>query len=101
MTELLNSLGTAQDQLPRVQHILLQMWNRVRETRKDQPVCLTPDDYREAGGFESALNQHADYLYGELGLAPGWASRRKSSVSPSSYSALWLSALPRARSSAV
>jgi WD40 repeat protein len=66
----LNSLGTAQDQLPRVEHILLQMWNRVRETRKDQRVCLTPDDYREAGGFESALNQHADQLYGELGPGP-------------------------------
>ena len=70
VTDLLNSLGTAQDQLPRVEHILLQMWNRVRETRKDQPVCLTPDDYREAGGFESALNQHADQLYGELGPGP-------------------------------
>src|SRR4029453_9367698 len=57
-------------QLPRVEHILLQMWNRVRETRKNQPVCLTPDDYRDAGGFESALNQHADQLYGELGPGP-------------------------------
>jgi energy-coupling factor transporter ATP-binding protein EcfA2 len=70
VTDLLNSLGTAQDQLPRVEHILLQMWNRVRETRKNQPVCLTPDDYRDAGGFESALNQHADQLYGELGPGP-------------------------------
>jgi WD40 repeat protein/energy-coupling factor transporter ATP-binding protein EcfA2 len=70
VTDLLNSLGTAQDQLPRVEHILLQMWNRVREARKDQPVCLTQDDYRGAGGFEAALNQHADQLYGELGPGP-------------------------------
>jgi WD40 repeat protein len=70
VTDLLNSLGTAQDQLPRVEHILLQMWNRVRETRRDQPVCLTQDDYRGAGGFEAALNQHADQLYGELGPGP-------------------------------
>ena len=70
VTDLLNSLGTAQDQLPRVEHILLQMWNRVRETRKDQPLCLTQDDYRGAGGFEAALNQHADQLYGELGPGP-------------------------------
>jgi uncharacterized RDD family membrane protein YckC/energy-coupling factor transporter ATP-binding protein EcfA2 len=73
VTDLLNSLGTAQDQLPRVEHILLRMWNRADEARKsqgglDQPVSLTPDDYRAAAGFESALDQHAEQLYRELGL---------------------------------
>ena len=67
VTDLLNSLGTAQDQLPRVEHILLRMWNRACEIRKNQPVSLTPDDYRAAGGFESALDQHAEQLYRELG----------------------------------
>ena len=77
VTDLLNSLGTAQDQLPRVEHILLRMWNqnqarKALETQQepDQPVILTPDDYRAAGRFESALDQHADQLYCELG-SPG------------------------------
>ena len=70
VTDLSNALGTAQDQLPRVEHILLRMWNRACETRKNQPVCLTLDDYRAAGRFESALNQHAEQLYRELGPGP-------------------------------
>ena len=36
----------------------------------DQPVILTPDDYRAVGRFESALDQHAEQLYYELG-SPG------------------------------
>lgn len=67
VTDLLNSLGTAQDQLPRVEHILLRMWNRAHETRKNQLVSLTSDDYRAAGGFESALDKHASQLYDDLG----------------------------------
>jgi len=72
VTNLLNALGTSQDQLPRVEHILLRMWNRAYDTRQiqmetDQPVSLTLDDYRKAGCFEFALNQHAEELYRELG----------------------------------
>ncbi len=72
VTDLLNSLGTAQDQLPRVEHILLRMWDQARKAREnqpgsDQPISLTSDDYRTAGGFESALDQHAEQRYQELG----------------------------------
>src|SRR5262249_11387077 len=72
VTALLNSLGTAQDQLPRVEHVLLRMWDRACETRKNQPasngpVSLTLDDYRAVGRFESALDQHAELLYRGLG----------------------------------
>ena len=84
VTTLLNSLGTAQDQLPRVEHVLLQMWNLACEAREKQadlgqPIVLTLDDYRAAGRFESALDQHAEQLYDELGIGsePGQPSERQ------------------------
>ena len=84
VTDLLNAVGTAQDQLPRVEHVLLRMWDRVRDAMgsqaaPDQPVSLTLDDYREAGRFEAALNQHAEKLYQKLGPGsePGQPSEKQ------------------------
>ena len=62
VTAILNSLGTAQDQLPRLEHILLRMWDRVRADRE-----ITLRDYIAVGGFESGLDQHLEQFYEELG----------------------------------
>jgi hypothetical protein len=72
VTELLNSLGPAQDQLPRVEHALLRMWDRACKTREEQPepkqpLVLTLDDYRAVGCFETALDLHGEQLYHDLG----------------------------------
>ena len=79
VTDLLNSLGTAEDQLPRVEHLLLQMWNRARENRKDQVVSLTLEDDRATGRLESALDRHAEQLYSKLGpgTKPGEPSEKQ------------------------
>jgi energy-coupling factor transporter ATP-binding protein EcfA2 len=72
VTELLNSLGPAQDQLPRVEHALLRMWDRACKIREEQPepeqpLVLTLDDYRAVGCFETALDLHGEQLYHDLG----------------------------------
>src|SRR5262249_22287833 len=75
VTKLFDSLGPAQDQLPRVEHVLLRMWDRASETRESlsaagQPISCTLEHYRNVGRFESALNQHAERLYHMLGSGP-------------------------------
>lgn len=72
VTALLNSLGPAQDQLPRVEHALLRMWDRACTIREEQPepkqpLVLTLDDYRAVGCFETALDLHGEQLYHDLG----------------------------------
>jgi Novel STAND NTPase 1/YARHG domain len=72
VTALLNSLGPAQDQLPRVEHALLRMWDRACKIREEQPepkqpLVLTLDDYRAVGCFETALDLHGEQLYHDLG----------------------------------
>ena len=74
VTDLLNSLGTAQDQLPRVEHLLLRMWDRACKIRKAHPdekqaLNFTPEDYRAVGRFETALDLHGEQLFWDLGPA--------------------------------
>jgi energy-coupling factor transporter ATP-binding protein EcfA2 len=67
VTGILNSLGTAQDQLPRVEHVLLRMWDHELQEQDGEPPALRMEDYRAIGGFESALDQHAEQLFSALG----------------------------------
>ncbi|HEX3150477.1 MAG TPA: hypothetical protein VHR66_20530 [Gemmataceae bacterium] len=63
---ILNSLGTAQDQLPRVEHVLLRMWDHELQEQDGEPPALRMEDYVAIGGFESALDQHAELLFKQL-----------------------------------
>ncbi|MGB8167665.1 MAG: RDD family protein [Chthoniobacteraceae bacterium] len=72
VTALLNSLGTAQDQLPRVEHALLRMWDRAciihsQQPDPTQPITFTMGDYEAVGRFETALDLHGEQLFWALG----------------------------------
>lgn len=59
VNRLLNDLGDDQDQLPRVQHVLMRTWDRWEAAG----VAGTPidvDDYDAVGTLGEALSQHAE-----------------------------------------
>jgi hypothetical protein len=59
---LLNDAGDEPDQLPILQHSLMRTWNqwRVADPQQARPIQLA--DYEAIGGFEEALNRHAEEL---------------------------------------
>lgn len=60
MQTLINDAGTEQDQLPRLQHLLVRMWNLANGGR------LTLDHYREAGGWDKGLETDLNGVYDAL-----------------------------------
>jgi hypothetical protein len=59
---ILNDAGDEPDQLPILQHVLMRTWSRWRDSRTWAERPIGTEDYETAGGFEGALNQHADEL---------------------------------------
>jgi len=54
------------DQLPLIQHILMRMWHRRREEKKEniiKDINLDIELYKEFGGLENALSIHINEIY--------------------------------------
>ena len=63
--ELLNSLGTEQDQLPVLQHALMRTFDKWKEEGAGGDG-LDLSHYRSVGGMEQALSRHADEVFETL-----------------------------------
>ena len=59
---LLNDAGDEPDQLPILQHSLMRTWNQWRASDPQQTRPIQLSDYESIGGFEEALNRHAEEL---------------------------------------
>lgn len=69
--QLLNEVGDNPDQLPILQHALMRTWDYWMEhSDKNQPISLA--DYEAIGKMESALSEHANEAYDELGEDEKW-----------------------------
>jgi len=61
VNHLLNEISSGQqDQLPLLQHTLMRMWNL------DDDKILTLPEYKQLGGLQRTLSDHADKAYKEL-----------------------------------
>ena len=65
---LLNDAGDEPDQLPILQHALMRTWDHWRKADPERRRRIELQDYLAIGGFEGALDQHADEL--RAGLPP-------------------------------
>lgn len=82
IARILNEMGTAPDQLPLMQHLLMRMWRSAQQradlktgaseasilggsslTVEQADVCMTMADYNESGGLRHALGQHAQGVF--------------------------------------
>jgi WD40 repeat protein/ABC-type oligopeptide transport system ATPase subunit len=75
---LLNDMGPELDQLPLMQHVLMQLWCRAKASMNGTPppsdsttspdFVLRLDDYDDEriGGLGQALDRHAELIYGDL-----------------------------------
>lgn len=63
--ELLNSLGSEQDQLPVLQHALMRTFDHWRED-ENAGDALELQHYLDVGGMEEALSRHADEVFASL-----------------------------------
>ena len=63
---MLNEVGDEPEQLPILQHALMRTWNRWRIVDPDETRSIEPIDYETIGGFQNALNDHADELLRSL-----------------------------------
>src|SRR5215469_13409419 len=63
--ELLNKTGNDSDQLPVLQHLLMRMWEKREQTAAG--FRITEGQYIAVGGWDNALNDHADAVWNELG----------------------------------
>jgi hypothetical protein len=59
---LLNDAGDEPDQLPILQHSLMRTWNQWRASNPQQARPIQLGDYEAIGGFDEALNRHAEEL---------------------------------------
>ena len=62
LQRILNDAGDEPDQLPVLQHALMRTWENWRAADPTETRGIELADYEKAGGFENALNQHADEL---------------------------------------
>ncbi len=62
---LLNDAGDNPDQLPVLQHVLMRTWEEWQLRHTEAPVSV--EDYLKTGTIASALSQHAEEAYEELG----------------------------------
>ena len=74
VNQILNDVGTDQDELPLMQHALMRMWTTWIESSENTSVdpgegklLITSVEYKKIGGLEKALSRHADEAYAELG----------------------------------
>jgi len=63
---ILNDAGDEPDQLPVLQHALMYTWSEWRRSDPVQERRIEVQDYEAAGGFENALNLHAERLLKEV-----------------------------------
>ncbi len=67
--QLLNDVGSADDQLPLLQHALMRSWEVwVVDHARDEPVDLR--HYEATGGMAEALSRHADGVFASLPSDP-------------------------------
>jgi hypothetical protein len=64
---LLNDAGDEPGQLPVLQHALMRTWNQWRRSDPRETRAIELQDYLEVGGFDGALNRHADELLAQGG----------------------------------
>jgi WD40 repeat protein len=57
---LLNDVGNNPDQLPLLQHVLMQMW------RLEKGKSLSLEHYAQIGGLENALSNHVETIFNRL-----------------------------------
>jgi phospholipase C len=71
--ELLDKTGDDPDQLPVLQHLLMRMW----EIRKPTGTSFSigQDQYQAVGGWDNALNKHAETVWNSLGERRDLAKR--------------------------
>jgi ABC-type multidrug transport system fused ATPase/permease subunit len=65
VARLINDMGTDPDQLPLMQHALMQLWNEAYARDPARPV-LRLGDFVAAGGLKGSLSHHADEILGEV-----------------------------------
>jgi AAA ATPase domain len=70
---LLNDAGDEPDQLPVLQHALMRTWSHWRKSDPNGIRRIELQDYEAIGGFEGAVNRHADDL---LAGVPGDIAER-------------------------
>lgn len=64
---LLHDIEQNSDQLPVLQHCLMQMWVRKAQQGNDSaPISLTMQDYEAVGMLQNALSYHADDAFRQL-----------------------------------
>jgi len=71
--ELLDRTGDDPDQLPVLQHLLMRMWEKREQTAAG--FRITEGHYIAVGGWDKALNDHADAVWNELGPRRDLAKR--------------------------
>ncbi|HKF26452.1 MAG TPA: ATP-binding protein, partial [Candidatus Acidoferrum sp.] len=71
--ELLDKTGDDSDQLPVLQHLLMRMWEKREQTAAG--FRITEAHYIAVGGWDHALNDHADAVWNELGAQRNLAKR--------------------------
>jgi hypothetical protein len=71
--ELLDKTGDDPDQLPVLQHLLMRMWEKREQTAP--AFRITEGHYIAVGGWDKALNDHADAVWNELGARRDLAKR--------------------------
>jgi hypothetical protein len=59
---ILNDAGDEPDQLPILQHAIMRTWWRWNKSHTRAGRSIEMEDYQAAGGFDGALDQHADEL---------------------------------------
>ncbi|MDM8566550.1 ABC transporter substrate-binding protein [Candidatus Halobeggiatoa sp. HSG11] len=65
VNKLLNEVGSEPNKLPQLQHVLMRIWQLAYDKNSSSTI-LTLTHYKEIGGLENALSQHADKAYDEL-----------------------------------
>ena len=74
VTRVVNDAGDRPDQLPLLQHALMQTWKAaMRRPDNSLRLCLSTADYGDAGGVQQALSRHADAALSELAGDPSQA----------------------------
>lgn len=63
---ILNDAGDEPDQLPVLQHALMRTWNHWHADDPEHSRAIGLQDYAAIGGFDGALNQHADELLSKV-----------------------------------
>jgi len=65
LQELLDKTGDDPDQLPVLQHLLMRMWDIRRQNGAHSHIGR--EQYETVGGWDDALNSHADRVWNDLG----------------------------------